>query len=520
MNPIIRTSTLTLSLLFLYSNTHTSTEALNLPIAQTQSIGILNSSPGTQFSYKPALFTAATVCGSYLCYKLYRYIQKNKPLKWNWDNLITRGFPTFPKEFPGGQKFLWGAATSAHQTEGNCTNNTWSEWEKSVDQNGARRVQEESGIACDHWNRYKDDIQLLKKTGANSYRFSIEWSKVEPKEGEFDQAALQHYADVCNELHRNGIKPCINLHHYTDPIWFAQKGGFEKQENIQYFVRFAKTVIKFLHHTDILWFTFNSPDGYAAKGWLTGVTPPAKKDMQLCGHVYANMLESHVQIYRDIKASNYKTARIGILKNMFQLDPWNPLNPLDILACSMGTKVTDTGFFSFFTTGVFELNIPLKANVRHENKHAVGALDFIGINYYCHGYMKNFNVVQDPKETPTDNPMYTLYPEGLYRAIKTVSAQLAKPLNVPMYITENGIATTDDNKRDTFLRQYLHALAQAIKDGYDVRGYIHWSLLDNYEWGSYEKRYGIYHVDRVTQQRTLKPGNKFFLDVIAHNTTG
>lgn len=463
---------------------------------------------------KTAALISGTAASSYLAYKLYTYVQQNKPLTWNWETEQTRK----PLSFP--QHFLWGAATSAHQVEGNCTNNTWYAWEHSVDEQGQPRVPQKSGIACDHWNKYKEDIKLLKAMGANAYRFSIEWSKIEPKEGEFDAAVLQHYKDVCDELRRNGIKPCINLHHYTDPLWFAQKGGFEKKENVIYFVRYAQHVINALHHPDAMWFTFNSPDGYAANGWLTGRNPPAKKDMQLCGTVYANVLEAHVQTYRKTKVA-HPDARIGILKNMFQLDPWNPLNPLDQLACSMGTKVTDTGFFEFFNKGVFELSIPLKADVRHENKQAIGALDFIGINYYCHGYMKNFELTRDPKETPTDNPLYTIYPEGLYRAIKEVSKKVAQPLNIPMYITENGIATTDDAKRDEFLRKYLHALSKAIKDGYDVRGYIHWSLMDNYEWGCYDKKYGIYAVDFNSRdlKRTLKPGSTFLLDTIAAHST-
>jgi beta-glucosidase len=433
-------------------------------------------------------------------------------LPWDYDQAENRKPLTFP------QGFLWGAATSAHQTEGNCDNNTFWAWEHSTDEQGACRVQHKSGVACDHWNRYKEDIQLLKKMGANAYRFSIEWSKVELKEGEFDENAIQHYADVCRELRMHGIKPCINLHHYTDPIWFAQKGGFEKIENIDHFVRFATKMIQRLDQPETMWFTFNSPDGYAAKGWLTGATPPGKKDMQLCGTVYAHMLEAHVRIYREAKKLN-KETHIGILKNIFQLDPWSPFNPLDQLACSIGTKITDTGFFEFFTKGIFELQVPFKANVLHKNAQAIGALDFIGINYYSHGYMKNFTVVRDPKEIPTDNPLFTIYPEGLYRAIKEVHEKIAKPLNVPMYVTENGIATTDDKIRDDFLRKYLHALAKAIKDGYDVRGYIHWSLMDNYEWGNYTEKYGIYSVDFNSPDltRSLKAGSQFYLDTIAAN---
>jgi beta-glucosidase len=225
---------------------------------------------------------------------------------WDWRHADWSTIKTAEATFPQAD-FLWGAATSAHQAEGNCTNNTWSRWEAEG------HCEEPSGTACDHWNRYKEDIQLLKKAGLNAYRFSIEWSKIEPREGEFDEAALKHYEDVCDELVKNDIRPCVTLHHYTDPLWFADKGGFEKESNIHYFVEFCEKVIDRLHGKVHLWFTFNSPCGYAAKGYLIGATPPAKKDMALMAEVYKNLLEAHVQVYRTLKPRYHTGVKIGIL---------------------------------------------------------------------------------------------------------------------------------------------------------------------------------------------------------------
>jgi beta-glucosidase len=320
---------------------------------------------------------------------------------------------------------------------------------------------------------------------------------------------------VCKSLLRQGIKPCITLHHYTDPIWFAQKGGFEKKENINDFVVYTQKVFEELHDVTHIWFTFNSPDGYASRGWLVGSAPPGKKSVALMTEVYKNILEAHVQTYHALKATPHgKTSTIGILKNMHQIDPWRRWNPIDIIASKLATNITDTCFFDFFTKGTFKTYIPFKVKVSHTNTNAVGALDFIGINYYSHRYMKNFSLIQDPQEPRTDNESYTVYPEGLYRAVEKVSLAVAKPLNIPMYITENGIATENEELRDEFLKKYLCALSHAINDGHDVRGYIHWSLLDNYEWGSYKKKYGLYNVDRVTQKRTLKPGSRYYKEVI------
>lgn len=457
-----------------------------------------------------AIAGACALAGG-LCYAT----RDEKPLAWQWDAINYEQ----PQNFPA--QFLWGTATSAHQVEGNCTNNTWSRWEQEVGIDGIKRVESPSGLACDQWNRYAHDIQLMKHLGVNAYRFSVEWSKIEPEEGVFDEAALRHYEAVCQELVDNGIRPCITLHHYTDPLWFLAKNGFEKEENIACYVRFATTVIKRLHRFNPLWFTFNSPDGYAAQGYITCTKPagriPLKRDMQLFAQVYKNLLDAHVQTYRAIKnAPAFADASIGILKNIFQLDACSPYSFWDRFACGMSKRLVDAPFFDYFSKGRFDLYVPFKVTLHCGNAAAHGALDFVGINYYSHGCMKNFSITTHAKEEATDNPRYTIYAEGLYRAIAEMADKVARPLGIPMYITENGIATTDDAKRDRFIKKYLCALSRAVNDGYDVRGYFHWSFMDNYEWGSYKPKYGLYHVDFATQERTLKPGSQFYRDTIMH----
>lgn len=434
-------------------------------------------------------------------------------LHWDWRNVDTSTL-NFPKNF------LWGFGSSAHQVEGNCTNNSWSRWEQGSFDDGQPHVTASSGIACDHWNRYEDDIALLEQTGAQAFRFSVEWSKIEPHEGVFDETVLDHYEDVCRKLCLNGLKPVITLHHYTDPVWFMDNGGFERQENIIYYVRFCQKVFQRLHPYVHMWLTFNSPSGYASKGYLNGTVPPGKKDMQAMAEVLKNMLEAHVQTYHTLKMlPGGSASRIGILKNIYQLDPWNYYNPLDHLAARIGNYLVNSSMYTFFTTGVFNVYIPGKVSVYHENNHATTSLDFIGLNYYSHAYMNCFKLSQDPDETKTQNPMYTLYPEGIYRAIKEIHKNIARPLNVPIYVTENGIATDDDDVRREHAQRYLYALSCAIEDGYDVRGYIHWALMDNYEWGTYDKHYGVYAVDFATQARTLKPGADYLLNVIAQTRT-
>jgi len=408
---------------------------------------------------------------------------------------------------PKKEKFLWGVATSAHQVE-RCDNNDWA-------QAAAQGKVAPAGNACEHEKRWKEDIQLIKNLGANTYRFSCEWSKVMPKEGTFDEKVLKHYEDVCKELVRQGLKPCITLYHYTQPIWFAEKGGFEKEKNIKHFVQFSQKLFQRLGKYVHLWFTFNAPSGVAYKSHLKASTPPYKKDMQLAVEVLKNVLESHVQVYQAAKKIN-KDYKVGILKNIYQLDPYNPFNPLDRLGSYMGNMLANTCIYNFFRTGEFKVWIPKKVYVYHKNEAAKKSNDFIGLNYYSHGMMKNFKVVC-PSGIKVGKENHTIYAEGLYRAIK----ELHQQFNLPIFITENGYGGCKNlsdkencERRKLFLNRYWYAMAKAIEDGYPVHGYIHWSLMDNYEWGTHHKRYGLYHVDFATQKRTLKSSGKFFADVI------
>ena len=426
-------------------------------------------------------------------------ILQENPLYWDWDQIDSKAL-SFPKDF------IWGVATSAHQVEGSC-NNDWTAWELD-------NVTTPTGKACDHWNRYKTDIQLIKDLGVNSYRFSVEWSKIEPQPGVFDQNALDHYKDLCIELSKQKIKPFLTLHHYTSPAWFAERGGFEKPENIHYFVRFCSKVFETLHPFIYRWITFNSPTSYVARAYHEKMAPPGVENMQLMQEVLKNILEAHVQVYHTLKElPQGKDAQIGILHNIYHIEP---ASSWDSWGASMARSLFDTNVYEFFTTGVFNVSIPFKVSLKHCNKKAIGALDFVGLNYYSHGIIKNFNVTACKQELATLNDMYTIYPEGLYRAIVDISQNLAKPLNIPIYITENGIATDNEQHRELFFKRYLFALSQAIKEGYDVRGYIVWSLMDNYEWGSYQKPYGIYKVDFATQERTRegRQGAQYFLDIV------
>jgi len=433
-------------------------------------------------------------------------------LKWNWSKIDTRKM-SFPKDF------IWGVATAAHQVEGYNTSNQWYLWESTVDANGnpmiARR--QLSGMACDHWRKYPQDIGLMKELGVKSYRFSVEWSRIEPAEGIFDTLAIRHYRDVCDSLIASGLIPMVTLHHFTNPIWFEKKGAFEKMENVADFVRFTEVVYLALNDRVKWWCTINEPAVYVVGGYFQGNMPPGKKDPQLAAVVLRNILEAHVQAYWKIKSlPGGNEVKVGLVKNMTQMDPYRKWHLGDWVFANLIDGVFNGTTLNFLKTGKYRFNMPTMAKLTGENPKAKGSMDFIGLNYYSHyNYKFSFNLDKAfqakllPGEVKTDMD-YASYPEGFYRAIKTVAQ-----FDVPIIITENGVADATDDRRALFISQYLYAVSKAISEGYDIRGYYYWSLMDNFEWSlGYDMKFGLYSVDWPTQTRTLREGAKRYREII------
>lgn len=417
-----------------------------------------------------------------------------------------------------GRDFIWGSATSAHQVEGNCTNNNWFLFESAVDEEGKPRISngQKAGIACDHWNRYKEDIQLMKALSLNAYRFSVEWSKIEPKEGEFDEAALDHYEQVVDELLKNGIEPMVTLHHFTNPIWFEEKGAFLREDSPDIFARFVERVVRRLGSKVKLWCTINEPSPYAFNGYFIGGFPPAEHNLQKAAIVFKNLLRAHTAAYNCIKKIQPQ-AQVGLVVVMIIYEPPGRWNLLDVMFNRLLRKNMSDTHFVYLTEGRFRFSMPGLARETYDSG-VRDAFDFIGVNYYMRFFWK-FNpfgkrkldiIKKAPPERTTDMG-WEIYPEGLYRALKLVSGFTSKPI----YITENGIADDGDTKRAKFIEDHLLVLNKAIADGMNIKGYFYWSLMDNFEWAfGFEKRFGLYHVDYATQQRTLREGSRKYPEVI------
>ena len=390
--------------------------------------------------------------------------------------------------------FLWGVATSAFQIEGHIENDMTA-WERS---GRFRRDGRDPrvGIATDHWNRWESDFRLLRSLGVNSYRFSIEWARVEPEPGKFDQAAIDQYARMLARLREYGIVPMVTLHHFTHPVWFHSLSPWHKEESIGRFLSFVRAVAKPLLRDVPLVVTLNEPMVWLLAGYGEGVFPPGIRDLRLLMESLANMLTAHRRAYEVIRGESPST-QVGIAHNMIVfararmghfLDG-KVVKPLRYFYNRMIPETFQTNRLKFHFPLLLDFDRPVSLN---------DCVDFWGVNYYYRMHVRfrlnlrrPFEMFYTPRAGKGQSALgWEIYPKGLRRVCGWLEFT-----QKPLYITENGIATNDDSQRVEFLRDHAEALEGAIARGYPIRGYYHWSLLDNYEWlHGTSARFGLYSV--------------------------
>ncbi|MEX0940378.1 MAG: family 1 glycosylhydrolase [Candidatus Babeliales bacterium] len=402
---------------------------------------------------------------------------------------------TFPKNFK------WGVATKASDLEGTSTHSGKFIQNDYTINNPDREFDE----GCDNWNDYIKDIELLKKLGVNQYRFNIPWEKIEPEEGQFDEQAITHYIDLCKYLRKENIEPIVCLFHFRLPLWFADQGRFEKSENMQKFIRFAQFVFDNLNKYVSTWITYNEPIAYVMEAYHTAKYPPYRKGffyLRQAGTVLKNMLNAHVDIYQAFKEKNPE-AQIGFVKMFHMLDSYQDLFAEKLIIKGANHIIYDS-IFEFFKTGHFNWFW-----LMHDyNPNATQALDYIGVNYYSHeliqatGYFSHKRLKAREYESKTELGR-AIYPEGLYRAILK-----AQELNVPIYITENGIADPNDSLRNEFIKKHLYIINCAINDGIPIKGYAYWTFMD-------KSGYGLYKFDPRNKSKILRSDAIPFVNFLA-----
>ena len=418
------------------------------------------------------------------------------------------------------ENFHWCVATSSHQIEGYNSNSDWWDWEQQA---GHIRNSEISGAATDHWNRVGEDIALMTELGVDTYRFSVEWAKIEPQEGEYDWNAINHYRAEVAALQANGIEPLITLQHFTLPRWVRQKGAWEWSGMSKAFKSFTQIVYTQIapHVRD--WVTINEPMVMIFGGYLKGIMPPGEK-RSLSGliPVMRGILRAHTEAYHELHklAGAYgRHIRVGIAHHLRTMDPANAYNPLDVIAASLAEPAWNWALSDAATTGRFKFQVLWMANADEEIPGLAGTQDFIGVNYYS-GDLVHFtydNPMQmETRPALTKNDLgWDIYPEGFYRVLRSVSAHFP---GLPVIITENGIADSQDALRPAFIKSHLFQLARAIADGVPVEAYCHWSLLDNFEWAEgFAPRFGLYATDYRSFARTPRGSARLFQQITQAN---
>src|SRR5262245_3804087 len=411
--------------------------------------------------------------------------------------------------FPPG--FLWGTSTSAQQVEGHNTNNDWAAWED------AGRVAVPTGIACDHFHRFRDDFDLARDLAHNAHRFSLEWSRIEPEEDRFSDEGLQHYREVIEALRQRGLEPIVTIHHYTFPRWLAAKGGWDCGTIERYFVRYVKRVVDAYGDAVRWWITINEPVVQVFKGWLIGQWPPGRTgDYPRALQAVRRMLRSHVLAYRAIHERR-PDAMVSVAKHCLALTPNHPRNPFDWIS----TRARGFLFNDLFLDALQSGRLALPGQF-FERLPFGRTLDFIGINYYTRDFVRNTGLnlpglvgasgtLDLERRIGKRNDLgWEVYPEGLGRFLHSF-----RRFRLPLLITENGIPATDEDDRWGFIYLHLWQVMRAMAAGIPVVGYLYWSLLDNYEWADgYAARFGLIGVNFKTQGRIVRPSARWLAEVI------
>lgn len=375
------------------------------------------------------------------------------------------------------ENFLWGAACASYQVEGGIENNDWAEAARA----GKVPV---CGSACDHYNKYESDFDTAQKLGHNCHRISIEWSRIEPEEGKFDQEEVAHYRNVINSLKVRGLEPFVTFWHFTQPVWFSKDGGFENKKSIERFKNYVEFVTKEILDDVIYVQTINEPLIWAGNGYLRGYWPPFKKSWLRYLRVMKNQIKAHNECYRVIKLIR-PDMQVSVAAHNMYFEA-RGINPFNYVAVPVYSWLWN----------------------RHFLNKIKNHIDFIGLNQYF------YKPIGPKPRLPKSDMGWDIHPESLYHVLKELGRY-----GKPIYITENGLADHDDSRRKDFIVDYLFQVHRAIESGVDVRGYFYWSLLDNYEWAhGFNKRFGLIEINFTTKDRSIRPSAYTYKEICETNS--
>jgi beta-glucosidase len=420
---------------------------------------------------------------------------------------------TFLK-FP--ENFLWGSAVSGHQIEGCNRHSDWWHWELATPE------QPVSGQAVDYWNRFEEDHELLAAMGHQAFRIGIEWARIEPRKGEFDRDAIEHYRLMLESLRRHGIRICLTLHHWVLPNWVAEQGDWTNAGTVDQFLRYVEVIVDELGELPDLWITLNEPMVALLAGNISGDFPPQRRSIPAFRKCSRNMLRAHAGAYAQIHA-RHPDARVGLAMAYPYLEAWGSAGFGGWYERRAET-FTRTLLFRAWDRSVHTGRLhPFLGRGKIDGLE--NSLDFCGINYYFRMSLRFswkkwrtgfLDIDSIPAGVKTTDMGWQIWPEGLSKILQEVWAQYCKPI----YITENGIADATDQKRPDYITDHLKQLHAAFQDGIPIEGYFHWSFIDNFEWKEgFEMKFGLVEVDPADPdlKRTPRPSAQRYSQIIHDN---
>lgn len=385
-------------------------------------------------------------------------------------------------KFP--DNFFWGSAVSSYQVEGGIENSDWSR-------------DYPAGRACDYYNQYERYFDMAKDLGQNIHRMSLEWSRIEPEEGRFSKEAIEHYKKILLALKKRDMKTMVTIWHLSNPVWFSAKGGWENIRSVEFFEKFVKFTVQELDSLVDFWIPENEPMVHLSNGYLLGNFPPFKKNIFSALKVYLNFKNAHRKAYKIIHDFN-QNAKVGIAYNSAHVKPADKNSIIEKIGALIWDYVRDHMFLD---------------GIKNE-------LDFVGLNYYFLDTIR-FNWLKFPflkidNMTKDGSDMgWEIFPEGIYYVLK----DLKKRYDLPIFITENGIADAKDAKRAKFIADHLRWTHKAISGGADVRGYLHWSLMDNFEWTSgFNQKFGLIEINFDSLETKIRPSAYEYAKICKNNS--
>ncbi len=415
--------------------------------------------------------------------------------------------PLFP--FPDRPR-LWGVAVSHYQVEGDDSCD-WTEWEAAGRTRGGA-----CGAAVRGWERYEEDVDLAAGVGANAFRFSISWSRVEPRRGEFDLAALDRYRRLVEHLVKRGLEPVVTLLHYTHPAWFHRETPWTSTASVGAFTRFARVVAEALGPHVRLWTVLNEPLVLLLGGFVDGQIPPGLSDVRAARRALDHLLAAHAGAAAVLREQAPGSV-IGVAHNMMAFAPERPGHPLDRVLARSAHRLYNRGLIEAFATGRWNVWIPPFTRMSGRRDDLPGSLDVFGVNFYSRLHLRSPGkerlagdfAYHDPSGRGLTDNGWEIVPEAFGPLLRE-AATLGKPL----LVTENGLADAADSRRPSFLREHAAAVEKAVAEGVPVHGFFHWSLVDNYEWlDGFGPRFGLFSVDRETFERRPRPSARVFAEL-------